>query len=305
MANVEIPYTDHSGKTKAFRVSDGATSIDLSGKGIAAINLSPIRMCMVLTRLLLNENELSTLDLSPLASCRPLTVLALKRNKLQSLDLSPLKELTQIQAIDLRENQLIALDLSPLRNHMALQKVFFAGNPLAEFDISSLFTCTGLREAELGKHVKLKADRAFMGFSGGPMLQYKKQITWIDTKAPEAQARARAPSQDPRDIMRKKVIGVLKSHCRISMENLVPYSELPIDDTRKLVFELVGSGAVAGRFDPESDEFISLDAVQAARVMQSEGSLMRQCVFCGKPFPRALMPGESHTCESCGRVNQA
>ena len=311
VVNVEIPFTDHSGKTKAFRVSDGTTAIDLTGKGIAAINLSPVRMCVALTRLLLNENELSILDLSPLTACPLLTVLALKKNKLQSIDLSPLRDLTQIQAIDLRGNQLTALDLSPIRNHMALQKVFLAGNPLAELDISALFTCGGLREVDLGKYAKLKADRVFMGFSGGAMLQYKKQITWSDTKTLEAQAaavaqsRTKTPSQDPRDSMRKKVIGVLKSHGRISMEKIMPYSELSIDETRKLVFELVGSGAVAGRFEPESDEFISLDAVQAAKVMRSEGPLMRQCPFCGKPLPRVLMPGEHHTCEGCGQISQA
>jgi hypothetical protein len=89
------------------------------------------------------------------------------------------------------------------------------------------------------------------------------------------------------------------------MESLLPYSDLPVDKTRELVFELVGSGAVAGRFEPESDEFISLDAVQAAKEMRAEGPAVRLCAFCGKPIPRVLMPGERYTCESCGQVNQA
>lgn len=313
MVDVEIPFTEHGGKTRAFRVNDTTTTIDLTGKGIAAVNLTRIRACGRLTRLLLNDNELTAVDLSPLAACPLLTVLALKKNRLQAVDLSPLKDLTHLEAIDLKENMLTRLDLSPIKNHAVLQKIFLAGNPLTELDISALLTCRSLKEVEIGRHVRLKADMALVGSSVAAMQQYKKQIAWIDTRTLEtqaatvtaAQSHIKALSQDTRDSMRRKVLGVLKSQTRIGMDRLTPYSGLPIDETRELVFELVGSGAVTGRFDPDTDEFISLDAVQAAALMRSEGPVIQQCQHCGKPFPKALMPGESYTCESCGQVNQA
>jgi hypothetical protein len=313
VVDVEIPFTEHGGKTRAIRVNNNVTTIDMTGKGLAAINLTSVRACGRLTRLLLNENELTAVDLSPLTACRELTVLALKKNRLQGVDLSPLKDLTRLEAIDLKENMLIRLDLSPLKNHAVLQKIFLAGNPLTELDVSALLTCRGLKEVEIGRHVRLKADMALVGSPLAVMQQYKKQIAWIDTHILEtqaatvaaAQSHIKALSQDTQDIMRKKVLGVLKSQTRISMDRLMPYSALAIDETRELVFELVGSGAVTGRFDPDTDEFISLNAVQAATLMRSEGPIIQQCQHCGKPFPKALMPGESYTCESCGQVNQA
>jgi hypothetical protein len=313
VVNVEIPFTEHNGKTRAIRVNNTITTIDMTGKGIAAVNLTPVRACGRVTHLLLNDNEISAVDLSPLTACPQLTVLALKKNRLQSVDLSPLKDLTRLEVIDLKDNMLTRLDLSSIKNHMSLQKVFLAGNPLTELDVSALLTCRSLKEVEIGRHVRLKADKTLMGSSVAAMQQYKKQIAWIDAHALEtqaatiasAQSHIRALSQDTQDSMRRKVLGVLKSQTRISMDRLTPYSGLPIDDTRELVFELVGSGAVTGRFDPETDEFISLNAVQAATLMRSEGPIIQLCQHCGKPFPRVLMPGESYTCESCGQFNQA
>ncbi len=313
MVDVEIPFTERNGKTRAIRVNNNAPTIDMTGKGLAAVNLTSVRACGHLTRLLLNDNELTAVDLSPLTACPQLTVLALKKNRLQSVDLSPLKDLTHLEAIDLKENMLTRLDLSPIRNHAVLQKIFLAGNPLTELDVSALLTCRSLKEVEIGRHVRLKADMALAGSSVAAMQQYKKQIVWIDIHTLEtqtatvtaAQQHIKALSQDTRDSTRKRVLGVLKSQTRISMNKLMPYSGLPIDETRELVFELVGSGAVTGRFDPDTDEFISLDAVQAAALMRSEGPTMQQCQHCGKPFPKALMPGESCTCESCGQVNEA
>ena len=313
MPDVEIPFTEHGGKTKSIRVNCNIPTIDMTGRGLAAVNLAPLRACIRLTRLLLNGNELTNVDLSPLAACPQLTVLALKKNRLQSIDLSPLKDLTRLEAIDLKDNMLTRLDLSPIKNHMLLQKVFVAGNPLTELDISALLTCRSLKEAEIGRRVRLKADKTLMGSSVAAIQQYKKQIAWIDARTLEtqaatiaaAQSHIKALSQDTQDSTRKKVLGVLRSQTRISMDKLVPYSGLPIDDTRELVFELVGSGSVTGRFDPDTDEFISLDAVKAATLMRSEGSIVQRCQHCGKPFPKALMPGESYTCQSCGQVNQA
>jgi Leucine rich repeat len=313
VVEVEIPFTEHGGKTRAIRVNDNTTTIDMTGKGIAAVNLTSVRACGRLTRLLLNDNELTVVDLSPLTACPQLTVLALKKNRLQGLDLCPLKDLTRLEALDLKENMLTRLDLSPIKKHMSLQKVFLAGNPLTELDVSALLTCRSLKEVDIGRHVRLKADMTLAGSSVAVMQQYKKQITWVDARTLEtqaatvtaAQSHIKALSQDIQDSMRKRVLGVLKSQTRICMEKLAPYSGLPVDETRELVFEFVGSGAVTGRFDPDTDEFISLDAVQAASLMRSEGPVIQKCRYCGKPFPKTIMPGESYTCESCGQVNQA
>ena len=50
MANVDILFMDHGGRTKTVRISEKATAVDLFGKGMAAVNLSPLRVCTRLNR---------------------------------------------------------------------------------------------------------------------------------------------------------------------------------------------------------------------------------------------------------------
>jgi hypothetical protein len=101
----------------------------------------------------------------------------------------------------------------------------------------------------------------------------------------------------------KKALGVLKSFPRISMSDLAGYSGLSPDRARELVFEFVGEGRIEGRFDPEKDEFICVDAVVADKRMKSNGSALARCAYCGKPLPKALNAGEELTCPSCGMIN--
>ena len=88
------------------------------------------------------------------------------------------------------------------------------------------------------------------------------------------------------------------------MESLSEHSGLSPDEARELVFVLVGKGEVAGRYDPENDEFISLSAAQALRELKSDGPTLYKCIHCGSPLPRGLLAGDSVTCDSCGQVNE-
>ncbi|MHA2426397.1 MAG: hypothetical protein ACXAEF_16530 [Candidatus Thorarchaeota archaeon] len=98
------------------------------------------------------------------------------------------------------------------------------------------------------------------------------------------------------------VLGVLKSVPRISMEKLSEYSEMSVDDTRDLVFVLVGQDEVEGRYDPDTDDFISLSAAQTAKELRSDGPQIQRCQHCGSPLPRVLVTGDRYTCQNCGMV---
>ncbi len=304
MAKVDLPYTDKRGRTRVLRVNDRTRRINAPGKNIISINLAPIVRCIRLEYLKLYDNEIHSLDLSPLSSISSLREIILRNNKLESLDLSSLKEHANLERLDLRGNQIQQLDVSPLARHFKLERFEIEDNPLTELDISALFTCPKLKEVKINRYVKLRADRRYMQMARGPMSRMKKHVQWYEV----AQTTVRgAPGVDvppTDDQVKLTVLGLLKSVPRVSIEELTAYSEMPIDATKQLVFELVGEGELSGRFDPRTDEFISLDAIRAAKELRSDGPVIHYCVHCHKSLPHMLIPGDTYRCESCGTVNQ-
>ena len=101
----------------------------------------------------------------------------------------------------------------------------------------------------------------------------------------------------------KRVLGVLKSFQSITMTDLVNYSSLSVEETRNLVFELIADDLVAGRFDSESDSFVSATAASASKQIRSDGTTLARCMFCGKALGRALRAGDEVPCPSCGMIN--
>jgi len=305
MAKVEFPFIDRRGKTRVLSVNNSATRIEFTNKGIALIDLTPIRQCLRVRDLMLYGNEIVELDLAPLSGCTMLQNLVLRENKIRELNLSPLREHIELVRIDLRKNQLQTLNVDPLANKRSLEKFTIEGNPLIELDVSALITCRKLKEIDIARHTKVKADRSFLNTIRGPIRKYKKRIIWIDrqaTRGQQQQVPQHSVSVNP--TVRTTVLGLLKSVPRISMETLSQHSGMSSDDTRELVFVLVGKGEVAGRYDPDSDEFISLSAVQTAKKLRSDGPRVQQCQYCNSPLPRALSFGDRLVCESCGQVNE-
>ncbi len=292
---------DKNGKTKVFTIHDSATRIEFANKGIATIDLTRLGHCLRLRDFLIYDNEIANLDLTPLGGCNLLRTLVVRRNKIRELDLSPLSGHMEIQRIDLRGNQLQSLNVDPLANHQMLEKFQTDGNPLLELDVSALITCRKLSDVSIDRYVKIKASRNLMNAIKGPLSKYKKHIIWIERGVGVADAsRPQKVSESATEV----TLGVLKSVPRISMQELTGYTGMSLDDTRELVFALVGKGDAAGRYEPQTDEFISLDAVQTAQALKSTGPEVQRCNYCGNPLPRALTTGERFTCPACGQVNE-
>ncbi len=304
MAKVELSYINRQGRTKTLSVNHTATRIEFTNKGIASIDLSPIRECIRLRDFLIYGNELVELDLTPLQGCPLLRTLVLRDNRLREIDLSPIRESMELSRLDLRENQLQSLDLEPLANHQGLDKFQLEKNPLLELDISPLLTCRGLKEVTLDRHLKLKASRSLAGAVRGPMTKYRNRIVWYERQftPTSTQKPIQAVSSNHASNM---ALGVLKSVPRITMQELTRYTDMSVEDTRDLVFLLVGEGKVSGRYEPSTDEFISLDAVQTVKELRSDEIVVQRCQYCGSPLPRRLIPGDRIACEACGQTNEA
>lgn len=101
----------------------------------------------------------------------------------------------------------------------------------------------------------------------------------------------------------KRVLGVLKSFQSITMTDLMNYSGLSVEESRNLVFELIADDLVAGRFDSESDSFVSATAASASKQIRSDRTILARCMFCGKALGRALRAGDEVPCPSCGMIN--
>ncbi|MHA1935564.1 MAG: leucine-rich repeat domain-containing protein [Candidatus Thorarchaeota archaeon] len=306
MTRLSFQWTTKRGTTKTKSFPANATRIDLSGKGIQRIDLSPIVGLTRLRALMLYNNDIDELDLKPLSSIPGIEQIVLRKNELTNLDLSPLSQARRLVRLDLEQNNFQNLDLSPLSACYLMQKLDVSHNPLVELDVTPLFRWTNLKEFNVGYRVPLFADPSVSTIGRAAITRYKKRITWRESTAAFTQPISSAReivSADVSDADRKQVIGVLKSVPRITIADLTKYSESSEDETRDLVFELVADGKVAGRFDPQTDEFVSLDAAEAAKRMQSEGPKESLCFYCGKPLSRTLVAGDKVVCDSCGTVN--
>ncbi len=267
------------------------------------IDLSPLLQFTRLRKLKIYSNELQTLDLTPLRTCHTLRELVLRRNHLQEIDLSPLEKCPELTRLDLSSNRLTQLNLAPLANHIALSKIVLTNNPLPEIDVTPLYSCGILRDLEVSSRTRLKAERRYAGYKRGALGRLKKRITWIEKSETPVAAAPQFTAPVVNGGVRMRVLGVLKSVPRINIANLTKYSEISEEDTRELVFDLVGAGEVSGRFNPSTDEFVSADAAEVSRKLKSNGIHVARCQHCGTPLQKLLASGEEFVCPSCGTLN--
>ena len=101
----------------------------------------------------------------------------------------------------------------------------------------------------------------------------------------------------------KRILGVLKSFQTVSMKELTAYSNLDIDVTRNIVFEMIADDQVSGRFNSKTDSFVSVSAASASREIRSDHQSIAKCMYCGKPLEKALKSGDEVKCPSCGIIN--
>jgi len=303
VATMTFTYRDNKGREKRIRVGSSSTSLDFSSKNITHIDLSPILQFTRLRKLKLYSNELQTLDLTPLGTCHTLRELVLHRNHLQNIDLSPLEKCPELTRLDLSSNRLTQLNLAPLANHIVLSKIVLTSNPLPEIDVTPLYSCGVLRDLEVSSRTRLKAERRYSGYRRGALGRLTKKITWIEKSESQVAAAPQFTAPVVNGGVRMRVLGVLKSVPRINMVDLTKYSEISEEDTRELVFALVGAGEVSGRFNPSTDEFVSADAAEVSRQLRSNGTHVAKCQHCGKPLQKLLASGEEFLCPSCGSLN--
>jgi hypothetical protein len=123
----------------------------------------------------------------------------------------------------------------------------------------------------------------------------------VNDVTPSRESYAHVPSDQSE--LQRRVLGILKSFPRITISKLSEYCGLSESDARNLMFELIGDDLVSGRFNPETDEFISTHAAVASKKIRSDSQSVAKCMHCGKPLPQALKSGDELTCPSCGMVN--
>ena len=99
------------------------------------------------------------------------------------------------------------------------------------------------------------------------------------------------------------ILGALKSYPRVTMSELGNILGLSEDQVRRSTLKLIGSGAIRGTFDKNTDEFTSLAATSVGREMREDyrdAFELPRCPNCGAQLTKTLVAGETHQCASCG-----
>ncbi len=223
--------------------------------------------------LYLAYKDITSVDLSPIAACWKLHEVHLNGNRLSEIDLFPLSYCVRLNILRLEYNRFRTLDPRPLASCAFLREIDVSNNPLRLVHVPE-------------EH---RARGAIFG------LVSMSASTEVVTEPVSS-------SVSITDTVRTRVLGVLRSMLKISMSDLTKYSCLSVEDTRELVFTLVGSGLVEGMFDPSEDTFVSASAIMAARKLRSDGLTTARCAYCGFSLPDAPEVGEEVVCPSCGTI---
>jgi Leucine-rich repeat (LRR) protein len=96
------------------RLTARTATVRLDGKGLRALDLTPLAACENLKDLRLDDNALETVDLSPLAACPLLDRIVLDGNPLRKIDLGPLAGHPSLTSLSFGIGQMKTVDLSPL-----------------------------------------------------------------------------------------------------------------------------------------------------------------------------------------------
>ena len=119
-----------------FSQSQLSALTGFTGASLAISDLTGLEHAIDLTRLDLNDNDITLVD--ALEDMTDLTVLTLKGNNI--VDLTPLDGLTKLQTLDLRENAVV--DVTPIATLTELTELSLANNQIQ--DVSPLVTLTKL-----------------------------------------------------------------------------------------------------------------------------------------------------------------
>jgi hypothetical protein len=133
-------------------------------------------------------------------------------------------------------------------------------------------------------------------------------FTWVVEEIQELledvpKEKTEIPSKIAMSTVRRRLVGLLKMMPRVSVGELEQLLELGDIEVKTMVSELVADDIVRVTFDPHSNEFISLTAIEGKKGVMAKGGTLAICMFCGKRLDKALTIGEEVTCSHCGSVN--
>jgi len=118
--------------------------IDLSGLGIASVDLMVLAVYPTIEEIYLNYNKLEEIDLARLPLSKRLRILGLAGNRIREIDLSPLSICQRLEELSLSNNIIERIDLSPLSHCEYLRWLELSGNRLNTIDLSPLSDCVKL-----------------------------------------------------------------------------------------------------------------------------------------------------------------
>jgi hypothetical protein len=272
MGKINISFENDKGKQETISIKHTAQSFWFLSSNMRFIDLSPLPDLLNLEEIKFTTPKLIELDLEPISKCSQLKRLSiLKAPRLRKLDLSPLSSIN-LEVLVIESTSIPKLDITPLGN------------------------CVNLRAIKISKNIVLIASDEVKSHLNRAIDKIYKRIRWISSPA-------NVTTKSTTDKLQKLVLGVLKSFPRVSIEELIKYTHTESDQTRDLVFQLIGEGLVEGRFDSSTDTFISTDAALASKKAKSGGLSIQLCVYCNKPLPKILAPGEELPCPACGIIN--
>lgn len=155
--SITVTYNKIGGTQEQTELEESVTEIDLTGRGIEHIDLSPLSQCRNLKVLRLDDNYLRHLDLSALSTSSKLEEMSLQDNRLQSIDLGPLGRCTALRKLNLRGNKLNELDLHPLATCSQFEDILLANSGIESVDLTPVYRLRHLDGSQAFSSVLFRA----------------------------------------------------------------------------------------------------------------------------------------------------
>jgi hypothetical protein len=140
---IVIKGTRVNGDDFRKKVESNILTISFFQDGLSQVDLSPLKNCLFLQKLYLNNNHFSEINLTSLRECDQLQVLKLSDNQFSKINLTPLSECKELEELYLENNPLSKVDISPLRvcylfTKLSLDsstKILWEGPPVSSDDL--------------------------------------------------------------------------------------------------------------------------------------------------------------------------
>jgi hypothetical protein len=143
-SNVIIKGVKANGKPFEYVFNTQDVNLNLSGKKLKSIDLTPLEKCSNLRILDLKNNQLESIDLTPITNCSKLLDVYLRKNSLLTVDLTPLENKKKLNHLGLSNNKLVSVDLSPLQTCDNLKSLGLSNNELTSLDLTPIQNLTKL-----------------------------------------------------------------------------------------------------------------------------------------------------------------